>query len=109
MLEVYYQIAQLADRYGLSSEVDDIDRRMVRVSQVAPVGLSTQQYIQDIYRRIANLATQIQQMQQAQNSSAPAKRNGLQGAIANFDTMQDQSLQMHSNNPLNLEIEHNTA
>lgn len=105
MLEFYYQIAQLADEYGLSKKVDDIDRRMVRISQVAPVGLNIQQYIQDIYRRIANLAAQIQQMQQAQNSSTPAKRNGLQGTIANFDTMQENSLQMHSNNPLNLEIE----
>lgn len=105
MLEVYYRIAQLADKCGLSKEVDDIDLRMVRMSQVAPVGLTTQQYIQDIYRRIANLAAQIQQMQQAQTSSSQPKNNGLQGAIANFDTMQNQSLMMHSNNPLNLDIE----
>lgn len=105
MLELYYRIAQLADKYGLSKEVDDIDMRMVRVSQVAPVGLTTQQYIQDIYRRIANLASQIQQMQQAQTSSAQSKNSMPQTAVANFDMMQNPSLRIQSNNPLGLDIE----
>jgi hypothetical protein len=102
---VYYRIAKLADKYGLSQEVDDIDLRMVRVSQVAPVGLTAQQYIQDIYRRIANLASQIQQIQQMQTSNSNSKNNSLQGAVVNFDAMQNPSLTVQSNNPLGVGFE----
>lgn len=106
MLEKYYQLAKLADKYGLSYDVDDIDLRMIRMSQVAPVGLTAQQYIQDIYRRIAHLAAQIQQMQQqSQASSAQSRNHGQQGNAVNFDVMQNPSLQIQSNNPVDLNIE----
>lgn len=104
MLDIYYRLAQAADRYGLSQEVDEIDARMHRVAQVAPAGLTMPQYIQDIYRRIAALAAQIQQIQQSQ-STPKASNNMAQNPFINFDTMQGQAVQMHSNNPLGLDIE----
>lgn len=105
MLEVYCRIAQLADQYGLSSEVDELDSRMVRVSQVMPAGLTAQQYIQDIYVRIYNLSAQIQQMQQAQSQSSNAqpKVNMSQPSI-NMD-MNPAPFNVTSNNPIALDIE----
>jgi len=51
---------------GLSHEVDQIDNAIIRIAQtqqIAPAGLTPEQYIQDIYRRLTALASQIQQIQ----------------------------------------------
>lgn len=78
MLELYYKLAKKADMLGLSHEVDKIDREMVRMSQaqpqVVPAGLTPEQYIQDIYRKITSLASQIQQIQLQQSQASPVRK-----------------------------------
>lgn len=73
MLTPYARITGEADRLGLHSEVDSIDNNMLRLAQVAPVGLNWQQYVQDIYRQLFMLKSQVTQMQQQSQASSNRK------------------------------------
>lgn len=81
MLDTYYQLAKTADKLGLTLVVDKIDRRMLRLSQVVPNQLNTEQYIQDIYRRLTALSAQVQEMQQMQQATPAAKKNYQQNTL----------------------------
>jgi hypothetical protein len=108
MLDIYQKLTSIADDFGLHQAVDDIDKRMIRMSQAAPTGMTTGQYIQDIYRRLTALATEIQQMQQNQQV-APAQNKSQapslmqQTGIGNSGTMNQQTTNTIQQ-PVNLEI-----